>query len=57
MTTAISIRVNPDRLVNFENGDLDKMIVVTVFTFNGFICFNHKMNLWDKISKNILYFI
>ena len=57
MTTAISIRVNPDRFVNLENGDLDKIMALTVFTFNGFLCSNHKVNLQIKKSKNMLYSI
>jgi len=57
MTTAISIRVNPDRFANFENNDLDEIIVFTVLTFNGYVCSNRKVNPWNKISKNMLYFI
>jgi len=52
MTTAISISVNPDRLVNFENDDLDKRIVFTVFTFNDFVCSNPNGRQWKiKYSK------
>jgi len=56
MTTAISIRVNPDRFVNFENNDLDEIIFFTVFTFNGFVCSTHKHRQW-KIKYSETYCI
>jgi len=37
MTTAISIRVKPNRFINFENDDLEESIVFIAFTFNGFV--------------------